>query len=149
MRVSVLLIGPLLARFRSFRVPHPGGDKIGLRPISTHLDAFEQFGVKIWRENGFYCFEAPKDLKPAHIVLKEFSVTATENAMMLAAGIEGKSVIEIAAAEPQVQDLIMMLEKMGAKIVWAHPHTLEIQGTKNLGAPNMKFAPTRWKPAHL
>ena len=141
MRISVLLIGPLLARFRSFRVPHPGGDKIGLRPISTHLDAFEQFGVKIWRENGFYCFEAPKDIKPAHIVLKEFSVTATENAMMLAAGIEGKSVIEIAAAEPQVQDLIMMLENMGAKIVWTHPHTLEIQGTKNLGGANHEICP--------
>jgi UDP-N-acetylglucosamine 1-carboxyvinyltransferase len=141
MRVSVLLIGPLLARFRSFRVPHPGGDKIGLRPISTHLDAFEQFGIKIWRENGFYCFEAPKDLKPAHIILKEFSVTATENAMMLAAGIEGKSVIEIAAAEPQVQDLIMMLENMGAKIVWTHPHTLEIQGTKNLSGANHEICP--------
>ena len=141
MRVSVLLIGPLLARFRSFRVPHPGGDKIGLRSISTHLDAFEQFGIKVWRENDSYCFEAPKELKPAHIILKEFSVTATENAMMLAAGIEGKSVIEIAAAEPQVQDLITMLESMGAKIRWSQPHTLEIQGSTKLSGAGHSVCP--------
>jgi UDP-N-acetylglucosamine 1-carboxyvinyltransferase len=141
MRVSVLLIGPLLARFRSFRVPHPGGDKIGLRSISTHLDAFEQFGIKVWRENDSYCFEAPKDLKPAHIILKEFSVTATENAMMLAAGIEGTSTIQIAAAEPQVQDLIMMLEIMGAKIRWSQPHTLEIKGTAKLSGGNHAICP--------
>ncbi len=141
MRVSVLLIAPLLARFRSFRVPHPGGDKIGLRPISTHLDAFEQFGIKVWRENGFYCFEAPKNLKPARVILKEFSVTATENAMMLAAAIEGKSIIEIAAAEPQVQDLIMILENMGAKISWIHPHTLEIEGLAKLKGANHEVCP--------
>ncbi len=141
MRVSVLLIGPLLARFRSFRVPHPGGDKIGLRSISTHLDAFEQFGVKVWRDNDSYCFEAPKDLKPAHVILKEFSVTATENAMMLAASIDGKSTIEIAAAEPQVQDLITMLISMGAKISWSHPHTLEIDGNPKLTGASHSVCP--------
>jgi UDP-N-acetylglucosamine 1-carboxyvinyltransferase len=141
MRVSVLLIGPLLARFRSFRVPHPGGDKIGLRSISTHLDAFEQFGIKIWRDNESYCFEAPKDLKPARIILKEFSVTATENAMMLAAGIEGKTTIEIAAAEPQVQDLIIMLESMGTKVKWGYPHALEIEGSPKLTGANHSVCP--------
>lgn len=141
MRVSVLLIGPLLARFRSFRVPHPGGDKIGLRSIFPHLNAFEQFGVKVWRENDSYCFESPKDLKPVRIILKEFSVTATENALMMAASIEGKSIIEIAAAEPQVQDLIMMLENMGAKIRWSHPHTLEIDGMAKLTGASHSVCP--------
>jgi UDP-N-acetylglucosamine 1-carboxyvinyltransferase len=141
MRVSVLIIGPLLARFRSFRVPHPGGDKIGLRSIYAHLDAFEQFGIKVWRENDSYCFEAPKDLKPAHIILKEFSVTATENAMMLAAGIEGTSTIQIAAAEPQVQDLIIMLESMGAKIRWSQPHTLEIESPAKLSGASHSVCP--------
>lgn len=141
MRVSVLLIGPLLARFKSFKVPHPGGDKIGLRSIFTHLNAFEQFGVKVWRENDSYFFEAPKDLKPAHIILKEFSVTATENAMMLAASINGKSTIEIAAAEPQVQDLMIMLQSMGAKIRWSQPHTLEIEGAEKLSGASHSICP--------
>jgi UDP-N-acetylglucosamine 1-carboxyvinyltransferase len=141
MRVSVLLIAPLLTRFKSFRVPHPGGDKIGLRPIFAHIDAFEQFGVKVWQENGFYCFEAPKVFKPAHIILKEFSVTATENAMMLASAIPGKSVIEIAAGEPQVQDLKIMLENMGVKIKWAQSHTLEIEGSDKLSGANHKVCP--------
>ena len=105
MRISVLLIPPLLHRFKKIKVPHPGGDKIGLRPITTHLEAFEDFGIKVEERGSFYYFEAPKKLKGRRIILKEFSVTATENVMMLAAKAEGKTKIEIAAAEPQVQDL--------------------------------------------
>jgi len=116
MRVSVLLIGPLLARFKKFKVPHPGGDKIGLRPIGTHLEALKDFGVKIEEKGGFYRFEAPENLIGKRIVLKEFSVTATENLMMLAALTKGKTKIEIAAAEPQVQDLGKFLEKCGLKM---------------------------------
>ena len=91
MRVSVLLIGPLLARFKKFKVPHPGGDKIGLRPISTHLEALRDFGVRIEEKDGFYCFEAPENLETKKIILKEFSVTATENAIMLAVLSKGKT----------------------------------------------------------
>lgn len=132
MRVSVLLIGPLLARFRSFKVPHPGGDKIGIRPVTMHLETLKKFGVKFWEEDGFYCFEVPEKIEGAFIALKEFSVIGTEIVMMLAACAHGKTVIEIAAAEPQVQDLCAMLQKMGAKIRGCGTHTLEIEGKGKL-----------------
>jgi len=141
MRISVLLIPPLLVRFKKIRVPHPGGDKIGLRPITTHLEAFEEFGIKVKEKGGFYYFEAPKRLKGKRIVLKEFSVTATENLMMLAAKAEGKTKIEIAAAEPQVQDLGKFLEKMGAKIKGIGTHTIEIEGKKKLNGAEFKISP--------
>jgi UDP-N-acetylglucosamine 1-carboxyvinyltransferase len=141
MRISVLLIPPLLARFKKIRVPHPGGDKIGLRPIITHLEAFEDFGIKVKERGGFYYFEAPKKLKGKRIVLREFSVTATENVMMLAARAEGKTKIEIAAAEPQVQDLGRFLEKMGVKIKGIGTHTIEIEGKKKLKGIEFKISP--------
>jgi UDP-N-acetylglucosamine 1-carboxyvinyltransferase len=132
MRVSVLLIGPLLARFRNFKVPHPGGDKIGIRPVKIHLETLKKFGVKFWEENGFYCFEVPETIKGTNIALKEFSVIGTEIVMMLAAVAKGKTMIEIAAAEPQVQDLCAMLSLMGAKIKGCGNHTLEIEGASKL-----------------
>lgn len=141
MRVSVLLIGPLLTRFKKFKVPRPGGDKIGSRPISTHLEALKEFGVKIKEENSFYFFEAPKEIKGKRIVLKEFSVTATENTMMLAAKAKGKTKIEIAAAEPQIQDLGKFLEKMGIKIKGVGTHAVEIEGKKKLKGANFKLSP--------
>ena len=141
MRVSVLLVGPLLSRFKKFKVPHPGGDRIGLRPISSHLEALRDFGVKIEEKNGFYFFEAPKKLEGKKIVLEEFSVTATENIMMLAARARSKTKIEIAAAEPQVQDLGKFLEKMGVKIKGLGTHTIEIEGKKNLSGANFKISP--------
>ena len=141
MRVSVLLIGPLLAKFKKFKVPHPGGDKIGLRPISTHLQALKDFGVKVEEKEGFYHFEAPENLEGKRIVLKEFSVTATENLMMLAALTKGKTRIEIAAAEPQVQDTGKILKQMGAKIEGLETHTIEIEGQERLGGADFKICP--------
>jgi UDP-N-acetylglucosamine 1-carboxyvinyltransferase len=141
MRVSVLLIGPLLARFKKFKVPHPGGDKIGLRPITTHLNALKNFGISALEENGFYYFEAPEILEGKHIVLKEFSVTATEISMMVASLARGNTKIEIAAAEPQVQDLGKMLEKMGVKIKGVGTHTIEIEGNKKLSGAEFKISP--------
>ncbi len=141
MRISVLLIGPLLARFRKFKVPHPGGDRIGLRPISAHLDALRNFGVKIKEKGNFYFFEAPKNKKGTRVVLKEFSVTATENIMMLAAKAEGKTKIEIAACEPQVQDLGEFLRKMEAEVKGAGTHTIEIKGKKKLQGTSFRISP--------
>jgi UDP-N-acetylglucosamine 1-carboxyvinyltransferase len=141
MRVSVLLVGPLLSRFKKFKIPHPGGDRIGLRPISSHLEALKDFGVKIVEKNGFYFFEAPKKLEGKKVILREFSVTATENIMMLAARAKGKTKIEIAAAEPQVQDLGKFLEKMGVKIEGVGTHTIEIEGRKKLSGANFKISP--------
>ncbi len=141
MRISVLLIGPLLTRFKKIKVPHPGGDKIGLRPITTHLEAFEDFGIKIFEKGGFYFFEAPKKIEGKKIVLKEFSVTATENTMMLASLAKGKTKIELAAAEPQVQDLGKFLEKMGVKISGIGTHTIEIEGREKLKGIEFKICP--------
>ena len=141
MRVSVLFLGPLLARFKKFKIPHPGGDKIGLRPIYTHLKALQVFGVETKEENGFYYFERPEIMEGKNIVLKEFSVTATEILMMIAAASQGKTKIEIAAAEPQVQDLGRMLEKMGVKIKGIGIHTIEIEGTEKLKGTEFKLSP--------
>ncbi len=159
MRVSVLLIGPLLARFKKFKVPHPGGDKIGLRPISTHLEALKDFGAEVEEKEGFYYFQAPEnpemrrdksllnlrspigELGGKRIVLKEFSVTATENAMMFAVLSKGKTKIEIAAAEPQVQDTGKILQAMGAKIEGIGTHTIEIEGQEKLHGANFSICP--------
>jgi UDP-N-acetylglucosamine 1-carboxyvinyltransferase len=141
MRVSVLLIGPLLAKFKKFKVPHPGGDKIGLRPIETHLEALKDFGVKVEEKDGFYHFETPENLEGKRIILKEFSVTATENLMMLAALTKGKTKIEIAAAEPQVQDLGKFLREMGLATEGAGTHTIEIEGKEKLSGAKFSICP--------
>lgn len=142
-RMSVLLIGPLLLRLKNFKFRPPGGDKIiggvrvkgggrmGLRPITTHLEALEKLGVKIRREGNIYHFNG-QTLAPREIVLKEFSVTATENLMMVGAGIPGTTIIKSAACEPHVQDLCRMLQAMGAEINGIGSHTIEIKGTTNL-----------------
>jgi UDP-N-acetylglucosamine 1-carboxyvinyltransferase len=141
MRVSVLLIGPLLSRFKKLKVPHPGGDKIGLRPISSHLRALKKFGIKVREANNFYLFQSPKRIEGKEIILEEFSVTATENIMMLAAAAKGKTKIEIAASEPQVQDLGKFLEKMGAKVRGIGTHTIEIEGRKRLKGAKFSICP--------
>ena len=141
MRVSVLFVGPLLSKFKSLKIPHPGGDKIGLRPISAHLMALEDMGIKIEEKNGFYFFESLQKFEGKRVILEEFSVTATENIMMIAARIPEKTIIEIAAAEPQVQDLGNFLVKMGVNIKGLSTHTIEIEGRKNLAGAEFKISP--------
>lgn len=131
LRSSILLLGSLSARFNKFKLYHPGGCVIGARPMGTHFDALRKMGVQTKQGGKFYSIDARKR-KGAEIVLKEFSVTGTENAMMLAAGLPGKTIIKIAAAEPHVEDLGNFLIKMGAKIKGLGTHTLEITGTKKL-----------------
>lgn len=130
-RVSVLLIGALLVRFEQFKFARPGGDKIGLRPITTHLEALKKLGVRVSRKNDFYCFDS-QDLRGGEVVLREFSVTATETLMMAAAGTKGKTIIKGAATEPHVRHLGEMLNKMGARIKGLGNHILEIEGTNEL-----------------
>lgn len=139
-RVSVLLIGPLLARFKNFKFSRPGGDRIGLRPITTHLEAFRKLGAKIQEQGDFYQFRA-KTLSSNEIILKEFSVTATENLMMAAASIPGRTIIKGAAAEPQVQDLGEMLKKMGVEIEGLGTHIITIEGEDRLRGVNHKIIP--------
>ncbi|MFH1967830.1 MAG: UDP-N-acetylglucosamine 1-carboxyvinyltransferase [bacterium] len=130
-RISVLLFGSLMARVGSFKISAPGGDKIGLRPISVHLNALKKLGAEIEKQGDFYKIDCKK-LKGSEIVLGEFSVTATETLMMAAVLADGKTVIKGAASEPHVQDLGEMLKKMGAKIKGLSGHTLEIEGVKKL-----------------
>ena len=132
MRAAVLLIGPLLARCRELVIPEPGGCIIGRRPLHAHLAVVEQFGGTAKYENGVYHFTLPAALKGVQVVLPEFSVTATENALMLASLAEGRSVIKLAAAEPHVVDLIHFLQKMGVKIFGEGTHTLIVEGAKKL-----------------
>lgn len=139
-RVSVLLIGALIGRFREFKFSRPGGDRIGVRPITTHLDALRQLGVEISSEGNFYYFRRDK-LKGREIVLKEFSVTATENLMMAASLAEGETKIIGAAAEPYIQDLGIFLEAMGVKIRGLGTHIIFIEGTNNLKGASHKIIP--------
>lgn len=130
LRGSVLLIGPLLARFGRVTIPFPGGDMIGARPLDSHFSAFRALGADISETpDHFLKIVAPKGLKGAKIVLPEMSVTATENAMMAACLADGETVIKIAASEPHVQDLADFLNAMGADIVGAGSHAVRIRGT--------------------
>ncbi|MDD4989948.1 MAG: UDP-N-acetylglucosamine 1-carboxyvinyltransferase [Candidatus Pacebacteria bacterium] len=131
-RTSVLLIGAFCSRFGEFKVSRPGGDRIGLRPITTHLDALEKLGVEIKEQGDFYYFKV-KELKGTEIILPEFSVTATEILLMAACLVKGQTIIKIAAGEPHIQDLVLMLNKMGGNIKWQGTHTLIINGVEKLG----------------
>ncbi|PIS39630.1 MAG: UDP-N-acetylglucosamine 1-carboxyvinyltransferase [Candidatus Nealsonbacteria bacterium CG08_land_8_20_14_0_20_38_20] len=139
-RISVLLIGPLLSRFKDFRFPHPGGDRIGLRPISTHIISLKELGAQISRKEEFYDFKAEKILGK-EVVLKEFSVTATENLMLAATLAQGKTIIEMAAAEPQVEDTGKFLKEMGAKIEGLGTNQISIEGVKKLRGAEHKIIP--------
>ncbi|NQU82684.1 MAG: UDP-N-acetylglucosamine 1-carboxyvinyltransferase [Parcubacteria group bacterium] len=139
-RTSVLLIGALVTRFNEFKVSRPGGDRIGLRPIVTHLRALQQLGVDVRGEGDFYYFKTDK-LVGKEIVLPEFSVTATENLIMASCFAKGETIIKIAAQEPHVQDLVDMLNKMGGNIKWESAHILKIKGVDKLKGVKHKIIP--------
>lgn len=139
-RISVLFFGALLSRSKKFKLPPPGGDRIGLRPISVQLNALESLGAKIERQEKAYSITC-KNLKGKEIVLEEFSVTATEALIMAAVLAEGQTIIKGAAAEPHVQDLGNMLLKMGAKIEGLGTHTIKITGVKELHGVSHSIIP--------
>lgn len=130
-RISVLFFGALLSRAKVFNMPPPGGDRIGLRPISVQLKALERLGVRIEKHDDYYTVKN-NGVKGKEVVLEEFSVTATEVVLLAAVLAKGKTIIKGAAAEPHVQDLGEMLLKMGAKIEGLGTHTIEIEGVKKL-----------------
>ena len=139
-RISVLLIGSLVSRFKNFKIPHPGGDRIGLRPIFTHLEALKKLGVKVTEEGDFYKFTS-ENLVGREIVLKEFSVTATENLMMAASLARGSTFIKGAAADPQVQDLGEFLRRMGAEIKGVGTHNIAVKGVASLNGVAHRIIP--------
>ncbi len=143
MRASVLVLGPLLARFGEAKVSLPGGCAIGVRPVNLHLYAFEQLGAKIDIAHGYICATAPNGLKGAHINFDIVSVGATENAIMAATLAEGETIISNAASEPEIIDLIHCLQMMGAKISGTGTSTLKITGVKKLHGGHHKIIADR------
>jgi len=131
MRASIVVLGPLLARFGEAKVAIPGGCNIGSRKIDMHLKGLAEMGAEITMEHGYVLARASR-LRGRHIVLDFPSVGATENLLMAAVGAEGTTVIENAAREPEIQDLAAFLVSMGAEIRGTGTPVLEIEGCREL-----------------
>ncbi|MFH1703175.1 MAG: UDP-N-acetylglucosamine 1-carboxyvinyltransferase [Nitrospirota bacterium] len=142
MRASVLVLGPLVAKFGKAKVSLPGGCAIGARPINLHLMGFEKMGAKIELESGYVMAKA-KRLKGASVYFDIPTVTGTENLMMAATLAKGMTLLENAAREPEVVDLANALISMGAKIKGAGESVIEIEGVDELRPLNYSVIPDR------
>ena len=142
LRGSIMLVGPLLARFGKGRIPRPGGDKIGRRRLDTHFEGLIKLGAKFNynREDYFYSVEA-KELIGTDMLLDEASVTGTANILMAAVLATGTTTIYNAACEPYLQQLCNMLNRMGAKITGIGSNLLTINGVENLGGTDHRILP--------
>jgi len=138
MRASILVLGPLLARFGEAHVSLPGGCAIGSRPVDIHINGLIQLGADISVEGGFIHAKATR-LKGCRLVLDQITVTGTENLLMAATLAEGITVIENAAKEPEVSDLAHFLNKMGAKISGIGTDVLTIEGVEKLGTESVHY----------
>lgn len=138
MRASILVLGPLLARFGEAHVSLPGGCAIGTRPVDIHIDSLIKMGADIQVEAGYIHAKA-KRLKGCHLVLDKITVTGTENILMAATLAEGVTIIENAAKEPEVSDLAHFLNKMGAKITGIGTDILTVEGVERLGVPGLHY----------
>jgi UDP-N-acetylglucosamine 1-carboxyvinyltransferase len=143
MRASILVLGPLLARYGVARVSLPGGCAIGTRPVDLHLKALVQMGAEIDLADGYIEAKAPNGLKGAHIVFPTVTVGGTENILMAAALADGKTIITNAAREPEVTDLAQCLVAMGAKIEGIGTDTLNIIGQRELHGADYSVVPDR------
>jgi UDP-N-acetylglucosamine 1-carboxyvinyltransferase len=142
MRASILVLGPLVARFGEAAVSLPGGCAIGARPVNLHVQGLQAMGADVVVENGFILARADR-LRGAHIVFDTVTVTGTENLMMAAALADGETVLENAAREPEVIDVANFLISMGAKISGAGTSTIRIEGVKELGGTDHVVLPDR------
>jgi len=142
MRASILVLGPMLARFHQARVSLPGGCAIGSRPVDIHLEGLEALGAEITVENGYIEARAER-LKGARIVMDQVTVTGTENLMMAAVLAEGETLLENAAREPEIVDLANFLTRMGAKIEGAGSDIIRIQGVERLEGVRYRVLPDR------
>jgi UDP-N-acetylglucosamine 1-carboxyvinyltransferase len=132
MRASFILLGPLLSRFGRVIISNPGGDRIGRRPVDLHVEAMRTLGATIEYRNGYYFATAPGRLRGTEIRFPFVSVMGTENAVLAATLADGHTVIRPAAQEPEVDDLIVFLRKMGAEIERTYPDTIEVHGRRRL-----------------
>ncbi len=138
MRSSILVLGPLLARFGQADVSLPGGCAIGARPVDIHLAGLEKMGAEIKVGNGYIHAKATR-LKGCRLVLEQVTVTGTENLLMAATLAEGTTIIENAAREPEVNDLAHFLNKMGAEISGIGTDVLTIKGVERLGVKDLHY----------
>ena len=142
MRASILVLGPMLARFKKARVSLPGGCAIGSRPINLHLQGLEKMGAKCDVAHG-YVEASTAGLHGAYIQFETVTVTGTENLMMAAVLANGETVLDNAACEPEVENLADMLRAMGAKIEGAGTRTIRIRGVKKLKGCRHRIIPDR------
>ena len=149
MRASILVMGPLLARFKKTRVALPGGCLIGARPIDLHLKGFSKLGAKITQDDNYFYATIDSEKKERQIVLEYPSVGATENLVMFATLQKGTTTIINAALEPEVLDFIQVLKKMGAKIDFEIPATIKVTGVQSLKPVEHKIVPDRLEAGTL
>lgn len=142
MRASILVLGPLVARFGEADVSLPGGCAIGARPVNLHVAGLQAMGADVIVQNGFIKARADR-LKGAHIVFDTVTVTGTENLLMAAVLADGETVLENAAREPEVKDLANFLTGMGARISGAGTGTITVQGVDRLGGTSYSVLPDR------
>ncbi len=142
LRGSIMIIGPLLARYGLAYIPEPGGDKIGRRPVDTHLRGFEALGATFdhLRDERYYRIDA-KNLKGTYMVLDEASVTGTANIVMAASLAKGTTQIYNAACEPYLQQLCKMINRMGGKISGIGSNLITIEGVESLGGCEHRMLP--------
>ena len=143
MRASILVLGPLLARYGKADVSLPGGCAIGSRPVNIHLQGLIAMGANITTDSGYIRAETKGRLKGVHLTLDIVTVTGTENLMMAATLADGLTIIENAAREPEVKDLANCLNKMGAKISGAGTDRIEIEGVESLHGTEHEILPDR------
>lgn len=143
LRGSIMIVGPLLARFGKGYIPRPGGDKIGRRRLDTHFQGFINLGAEFRynKEERFYGVEAPDGLKGAYMLLDQASVTGTANIIMAAVLAKGTTTIYNAACEPYIQQLCKMLNSMGANITGVGSNLLVIEGIEKLGGCTHRVLP--------
>ena len=141
MRASFILLGPLLARFGQVIISNPGGDRIGRRPVDLHVEAMQALGATVDYRNGYYFAQAPGRLRGGDVVFPHVTVMGTENAMLAATLADGHTTIRPAAREPEIDDLIGFLQRMGAEVERTAPDVIEVEGRRRLrGADNHTIA---------
>ncbi|MEE3236232.1 MAG: UDP-N-acetylglucosamine 1-carboxyvinyltransferase, partial [Pseudomonadota bacterium] len=142
MRASILVLGPLVARFGEADVSLPGGCAIGARPVNLHVQGLQAMGADIVVENGYIRARASR-LQGAHIIFDTVTVTGTENLMMASVLADGETLLENAAREPEVIDLANFLNAMGARVNGAGTRTIKVRGVSELGGTDHMVMPDR------
>lgn len=140
-RSVIMMMGPLMHQLTDFKIPYAGGCELGRRTVLPHLYALEEFGVEVFTKTGHYHVTSKKHLPPRDVILYESGDTTTENALMAAAGFEGETVIKMASANYQPQEMCLFLKKLGVKIEGIGTTTLRVRGVKNI-KKNVTYSPS-------